>query len=147
MHFSHSATPRAHIINCVGRATPPPLNYTHFTSSFNHTTRMAATTPEGGQRSHRTPPISFVRKSETWTCKDHAQQEPALTHSCTQGTPTGLTKANYLFLKCQNALILLWCRQLLVRGPFPQSLITPASLALPDHSHLQYLYGFFSHTP
>ena len=44
--FHHTAHTRAHLISCVGGATPPPHNYTHFTPSlpflqpyslYNHT--------------------------------------------------------------------------------------------------------------
>ena len=44
--FHHTAHARAHLISCVGGATPPPHNYTHFTPSlpflrpyspYNHT--------------------------------------------------------------------------------------------------------------
>ena len=32
--FRHTAHTRAHLISCVGRATPPPHNHTHFTPSL-----------------------------------------------------------------------------------------------------------------
>ena len=103
--FHHTTHTRAHLISCVGGATPPPHNYTHFTPSlpflrpyspYNHTGVVCLINCRGltfdllsrpprhlaGVRGHtgrgtRPPAVTVVSPtSEAWARKCHAQPEP-----------------------------------------------------------------------